>query len=703
MTTPSQPLRCVVVTASGSLGGSERWLLSVLANTARLDVHVVMLQDGPLRARLAELGVDTTLLPTGRSGGAVARSAKALVAHLKHTDPEVVLANGVKAAAAAVPAARITGVPVVWAKHDFSFDTTIGPWLARSSDRVLATSDAVAQAARSGSVVLVPPPRPSLDRLEKHRAAELWRSWGLPPFDGPTLAVIGRIVAYKGIDTAIRALPMAPRWRVVVVGGQDDSEPAEAERLLDLAAHLGVTDRVHFIGEVEGVDRALSAIDAIAVLTRRIDRFGREGYSMVGLEALAAGVPLIGAEGNPEVVRMAAAGGIVVPPDDPPAVAAALDTIHTQPPRGASGRHLIESHPDAAEVAERVAGLLAETALRPGAGTQGPPITVVTCFRNEVGHIDGVVGSVTGQLGPDDEYILINDHSDDGTADELRVWAERDRRIRVLDGPGINLSAARNFGFGSARNDVVACTDAGVIPAGDWLAHLRAAFAEPTQVDLVVGSFDVDGGTPSKEAARVALFPNPEHTRRRTPLRRLRAGLLGREFRADRLDGRSMACRVEAWRAAGGFDEALFSSEDAVFGYAVRRSGGRTVLSLAARVTWEQPDSLADMATTYRKYGYWGGRAGSAPLVAKDLARVVALAALTGLGVMGGRTGRRAAVLAATTYLAAPSVGALAAGEPPEVAARVPLVLLLKDASKALGCVHGLTDRAREHRDPATG
>ncbi|WP_338748869.1 glycosyltransferase [Janibacter alittae] len=697
MTSTTRPLRCAIVTAYGGLGGSERWLLSVLTTTRRLDARVVMLQDGPLRSRLIDLGIDVTVLPTGPSGGDIARSIRALTAYLREPDPEVVLANGVKAAAAAVPAARITGVPVVWAKHDFSFDSALGPLLARLSDAVLATSEAVGQAAPASKVVLVPPPRPPLDVLDRTAARERWRKRGTPLPHGPVLAMVGRIVGYKGIDTAVRSLPEAPGWHLVVVGTPADSEPEETHRLARLAASLGVSDRVMFVGEMEDVAGALRAVDAVAVLTRRAGHVGREGYSMVGLEALAARVPLIGAQGNPEVVRMATAGGVVVPVDDPRAVAAALCDLRPGEPASSAGHRLIQEHPDAAQVAGQVAELLAHVALRPGAGLSGPPMTVLTCFRNEAGHIDGVVSAVMRQLRVDDEYLLVDDQSEDGTAAELRAWATRDHRIKVLRGPGINLSAARNHGFEHASSSYVACTDAGVLPHEDWLDTLRAAFAEPGDVDLVVGSFDVDDGSPSKAASRLALFPDPEHTRRRTPLRRVRARLRGGQFRADRLDGRSMACSLEAWRRAGGFDETLSSSEDAIFGYAVRDSGGRSVLSLAARVTWEQPDSLLEMMTTFRKYGYWGGRAGSTPLIAKDMSRVAAMMLALGLATAGGTPGRRVAALGATGYLGLPVTMAIAAGASPGVIARMPFLLLLKDSAKAAGCTHGLVDRARAH------
>ncbi len=691
-------LRCTVVAAYASLGGSERWLLSILDHTPRLRVRVVLLQEGPMRSLLEERGIEVRVLDVGSRAFDVVRAVRALGADLRRSDPEVVLANGVKAATVAVPGARALGIPVVWAKHDFSFDRSLAPWLARSSDAVVATSGAVAEAAAAGRVTLVPPARPELDRVSRRAAREVWRTWGSPLPEGPVLAMVGRLVAYKGFDTAIRALPDAMDWQLMIVGGADPSEPGEEQRLRELASSLGVSGRVHFVGEVERVDEALGGVDAVAVLTRRSGPFGREGYSLVALEALSAGTPLIGSEGNPEVVRMASVGGYVVPSDDPGAVAAALVRCSATGRAPAGGRALIEAHPDARSVADRVAAVLAEVAGRPGAGLSGPPMSVLTCFRNEAGHVDGVVGAVLGQLGPDDEYLLLDDQSEDGTTDELRDWADRDSRVRLLTGPGINLSAARNHGFTLARHPRVACTDAGVTPAPDWLDQLRSPFAEQARIDLVVGSYDVDGGTPLKDAARLALFPDPEHSRRRTPWRRLRARWFGRTFSADRLDGRSMACRVDAWRDAGGFDESLGSSEDAVFGDEVRRVGGRATLALAARVTWEQADGLRDMAGMYRKYGYWGGRAGATPLVAKDLARLAAAGGVVLIAAGGGRPGRIIAAAGVLARVGEPVVGALGSRASPAVVVRVPVVVLVKDLAKAIGCAHGLVDRARMPR-----
>ena len=561
MTPATPPLTLSVVTPFGSLGGSERWLLGLLdVGGDRVAAEVTMLQDGPLRAELEARGVPVRVLPTGPSGPAVARTAVALTRELRSSDADVLLANGVKAAAVAVPAARLAGVPVAWMKHDFSLDATLARPLGRLADLVLANSAAVAEATGRDDAVVVPPPRPSTGLRTNDEANAFWRDRGVPLGEGRTLAMVTRLVGYKGVDTAVATLAEAPArdWRLVVVGPDDPAEPDEPTRLRELAAELGVADRVHLVGEVTETGPWLGAFDAVAVLTRVDSRgFGREGYSMVALEALAAGVPLVGARQNPEVERMADAAGAVVDGTDPRSVAEALASLDDPEIRtvlAERARQLIAEHPDALACADDVVAALAGLAGRPGAGLAGPPLSVLTCFRNESGHVDEVVGRVLTQLGPDDEYLLLDDRSTDETRAELASWAAKDDRVRLLTGPGINLSAARNHGFGEARNPVVVCTDAGVAPYPGWLAALRAAFAETDPVDLVVGVYDVDGGDPRRDAARLALFPSVAEARRRTPLVRIAGLVLGRRFDARRLDGRSMACRVEAWRAVGGFD-----------------------------------------------------------------------------------------------------------------------------------------------------
>jgi glycosyltransferase involved in cell wall biosynthesis len=693
-------LRVTVVTPFATLGGAERWLLQMLDATDRLDAAVVLLADGPLRRELERRGIPAAVVPTGRRARDVVRTAATVAGELRRRRPEVVMANGVKAAAVAVPAGRLAGVRVVWVKHDLSFDSWLARPLGLAADHVVAVSEGVAAAVGRPDVTVLPPPRPPWQPATRAEARRFWEERGMADGAGLTLAMAARLVPYKGIDDAIRALslPGAEPWSLVVIGGDDPSSPGEARRLQDLAAAAGVGHRVRFAGQVDDAGRWLAGFDAVAVLTRRdAQGFGGEGYPLAAIEALSCGVALIGTGETPALRQLAALGGRVVGADDPAAVAQALGALADPVARqaaGRAGRRFAAGHPDARSCADRLVATLAEVARRPGAGRRdGPPVTVLTCMRNEAGQVDGVVSEVLRQLGPDDEYLVVNDGSTDSTAAEIGAWAARDPRLGTLTGPGVNLSAARNVGFAEARHRVVVATDAGCRPVDGWLEALRAPFAEPDPADLVTGVYRVSTRNRLEEAFAVACFPDPDEVRRPTLLARGYGALLGRRFDPRRLDGRSMAVTVEAWQVAGRFREDLFSSEDAVFGEAVVASGRRPVLAVDAEVVWDQHPSLAATAGMFYRYGRWGARAHSWRLVRRDLLRASAYLVGPALVVRAGRAGRLAVAAGAGTYLSLPLVRSIRQRRRPGTLLALPLALAVKDLAKAAGCLAGLAGR----------
>ena len=695
--TATPRLRVAVVSPFASLGGAERWLLQVLDATDRLDVAVVLLADGPLRRELERRRIPTTVVPTGRRARDIAGTAAAVAVRLRRHRPEVVLANGVKAAAVAAPAGRLAGVRVVWVKHDLSFDSRLARPLGRLADHVVAVSEGVAAAVRRPDVTVIPPPRPAWRPAPRAEARRFWDEQGMADGAGLTLAMAARLVPYKGVDDAIRALslPGAEQWSLVVIGGDDPSSPAETQRLRGLAAAGGVGHRVRFAGQVDDAGRWLAGFDAVAVLTRRDARgFGGEGYPLAAIEALSCGVPLIGTGETPALRSMAEVGGRVVSADDPPAVARALGALSNPVARhdaGRAGRELVAGHPDAQACADRLAGTLALVAGRPGAGRgDGPPVTVLTCMRNEAGQVDGVVGEVLSQLGPDDEYLVVDDGSTDSTRLEIGAWVGRDPRLRMLDGPGVNLSAARNAGFAQARHQVVVATDAGCRPVDGWLEALRAPFGEPDPPDLVTGVYRVSTRNRLEEAFAVACFPDPVEARWPTPLVRVYGALLGRCFDPRRLDGRSMAVTAEAWRAAGGFREDLCSSEDAVFGEAVVARGRRLALAVDAEVVWDQHPSLAATARMFYRYGQWGAQGHSRRLVQRDLLRAGAYLLGPPLLARGGHPGRVAVAAGAGAYLSLPLVRSIRQRRRPGTLIALPLALAVQDLAKAAGCLAGL-------------
>ncbi len=698
-----------VVTPFGELGGSERWLLTMLEATDRLDADVVVLGPGPLLDELARRGIRARLRLTGRRAWDLAAANRWLLTDLRCARPDVVLANGVKAAAAVAPACRLTGTPVVWVNHDSSWARGLARPLGRPVDRVVATVEEVGVATGRDDVTVVVPPRAPGDPAPRDDARRFWQQRGVAFAGGPTAVAVGRLDPVKGVDDAIAALalPGAAGWQLVVVG-EERPGTDERRRLESWADVRGVAGRVQFTGWVEDPGHHLGAFDALVLLTKRDERgFGFEGFGIAALEAMLAGVPVIAAEGGAVVRRLdgpCGRSGLAVPPADPEAVARALGEIADPERRramGEAGRRSVAEHPGAPVCAAQLVGVLAEVAARPGAGfpdSHPGPVTVATPVLNEGGELDRVASVVVGQLRPGDEYLIVEAGSTDDTPQRAAAWAARCPQIRVLawTGPGtLNVARGRNWAVEEATHEVVAFTDAGCTPVPGWLVALRRPFGDEPRPDFVAGVYRASTHGPFEAATAAAAHMDPDDARRPTLLTRAYGRAFGRRFEPRVPAGRSMAFTRAAWRDAGGFRTDIPTNEDGVFAHAVAANGARLVLQSEAEVGWEQGLNARATARMWYRYGRGDGLSGDRLAVARDLVRVAAYATGPGLLAVGGRAGRVAAVAGAAAYLSLPLSRARRMPRPVATGLLAPVALAVKDVGLGAGCVVGLARAAR--------
>ncbi|MFP3564358.1 glycosyltransferase family 4 protein [Paraburkholderia sp. SIMBA_030] len=150
--------------------------------------------------------------------------------------------------------------------------------------------------------------------IEEFAPGEVPRArFGLP--EGPFMLLFaGDLrVPRKNLDTVLRALAATPDVHLAVAGGLRDS-PYPA-----LAESLGVNERVHFIGFIKEMPDLMRSVDAFVFPSRY------EAMSLVLLEALASGLPVVTVRtaGGAEVIG-AGCGIVLDNPEDEAGLAAAI-------------------------------------------------------------------------------------------------------------------------------------------------------------------------------------------------------------------------------------------------------------------------------------------------------------------------------------------------------------------------------------------
>lgn len=145
-----------------------------------------------------------------------------------------------------------------------------------------------------------------------------------PPARADTILYLGRINWKKGLDRLIEAMRDVPRGKLVVAGNDEEDL---APRLGELAARLGLADRVAFPGFVAGAAKhELLGSAAVTVLPSVSENFGN-----AVLEAMAYGCPVVVTKGVGLAHAVQAAGAGVVAEANPAALASAIRTYVDDP------------------------------------------------------------------------------------------------------------------------------------------------------------------------------------------------------------------------------------------------------------------------------------------------------------------------------------------------------------------------------------
>ena len=231
--------------------------------------------------------------------------------------PDVVHAHSSKAGLLVRLAARRARIPAVYTAHGWPFQRgarlpqRVASWTgelvaARWWGRVICLTEVERRRARRAGVVaadrvhVVANGLPDVDAGLVHRH--------LP--DAPTveLAMVARFALPKDQPGVIRALASVaddPRWTMRFVGDGPLIDESRA-----LVEHLGLTDRIEFLGDREDVPRLLGDADVCVLWSRY------EGMPLALLEAMRAGAVCVSNDLPGSRALLGPDAGVIVPDEE---------------------------------------------------------------------------------------------------------------------------------------------------------------------------------------------------------------------------------------------------------------------------------------------------------------------------------------------------------------------------------------------------
>ncbi|MEM6393312.1 MAG: glycosyltransferase [Planctomycetota bacterium] len=195
----------------------------------------------------------------------------------------------------------------------------------------------------------------------------------------------------------------------------------------------------------------------------------------------------------------------------------------------------------------------------------------IPCFNCEPWIDDTVQSVLTTNARKQDELILVNDGSSDGTAKKLKDWAKEDARVRVIHHPtNKGGAAARNTAVRAAKHPLLFCLDAdNQLPTSavsPLLDHLLGSADDA--VSFAELRFFKDGTEPTKTTHTVE-YPN-------------RAATLEDFLSTNHVagGGGNFLFTRDAWRRAGGYPNDAGALD--AWGFALRLAAAGCRIGVAA-------------------------------------------------------------------------------------------------------------------------
>jgi glycosyltransferase involved in cell wall biosynthesis len=354
-------MKIVFVNPIGAIGGAEKVLLTIFAalltTQPNIQLHLIVGTDGSLIEQSEKLGVQVTVLKLPEEFNQLGDSAfkgnskaisglilllqlvKILPSLIKYLqtfhqllcqiNPDLIHSNGIKTHLLTA-FAGVKGKPIIWHIHDFygsrPLMAKILKLMSFRATQGIAISQAVAQDAKATL--------PSLPIEVIYNAIDI--NYFSPSLLTPSssslplqIGLVATFARWKGQDIFLEAAEQIVKThpdlniRFCIVGGaiyKTRGSQFSEQELNNKASHLGITDRIDFLGFQQDIVKIYHWLDIVVHASTQPEPFG-----LAIVEAMACGKPVIVSQaGGAAELFTHNYDAIGVPPGEPTALATAI-------------------------------------------------------------------------------------------------------------------------------------------------------------------------------------------------------------------------------------------------------------------------------------------------------------------------------------------------------------------------------------------
>ncbi|MEM5832397.1 MAG: glycosyltransferase [Candidatus Aenigmatarchaeota archaeon] len=240
-------------------------------------------------------------------------------------------------------------------------------------------------------------------------------------------------------------------------------------------------------------------------------------------------------------------------------------------------------------------------------------VSLISTILNEESGIKDFLDSIIKQTKKPNEVIIVDGGSTDNTVKIIKNYTKKYKWIKLIVSKGASIGKGRNIAIEKAKNEIIACADAGCILDKNWLKEITKFFPS---FDVVVGVYKPYYTNDFEYFEGLVTVPKEEKIFEKP----------------SRWSSRSIAFKKEIWKKVNGYPD-LSAGEDTGFNLKLLKLKPKIAFAKNAIVYWRMRKNWKEFFKQFYKYGVGDRKSGNIWKMKNNLLLVVGFWCYIGLSI----------------------------------------------------------------------